>query len=402
MSNFNYMEKPKEQTNTDNTNIKKPKFSIFLKLFLYFILFSLFTIIALSLLSFWTFQNSHLSISALDTATLYTNFRNNFIFVLILVFIPAIFLSVQLSENIAHPIRIITKNIKEISKGNLNINIPNNRKDEFGTIIDLFNEMILKLKSIKERNDEISQMKSNFITVASHQLRTPVSGVRWGLDALISELKGPINSDQKEILDKCIERNNETIRNIDDLLKVSQIEEDNFPYEMREIDIVQLTENTLKEFEAEAKIKNKKIKFENKLANKLKIVADPTRINLVIANMIENAISYGTKDTDIEISLQAEGEYALIQIENYGIGIKDEDQGKIFAKFYRAENAILTKPNGIGLGLYISKKIIEHHKGKIVVFSTPESSKTIFSIYLPIPKSLITEKPKIEEFLENI
>lgn len=402
MSNSIKMEQPQEKVNIDNSSIKKPKFSIFLKLFLYFILFSMFTIIALSLLAVWTFKNSHLGISAEDTATLYANFRNNFAFVLILVFTPAIFLSVQLSESIAHPIRIITKNIKEISQGNLDINIPNNRKDEFGTIIALFNEMTQKLRSIKERNDEISKMKSNFITVASHQLRTPVSGVRWGLDALLSELKGPINNDQKEILDKCIERNNETIKNIDDLLNTTQIEEDNFPYEMQEVNIGQLTENSIHEFETEAKIKNKKIIYKNKLEGTLKVVADPKRINLVISNIIENAISYSTKDTDIEVSIQTEGEYALIQIENYGIGIKEDDQSKIFAKFYRAENAILTKPNGIGLGLYICKKIIEHHKGKIVVFSTPESSKTIFSVYLPIPKSLITEKPKMEEFLETI
>ena len=402
MSNSIKMEQPQEKVNIDNSSIKKPKFSIFLKLFLYFILFSLFTVIALSLIVVWTFNNSDLNISVEDTKILYNNFRNNFAFVLILVFTPAIFLSIQLSENIAHPIRIITKNIKEISQGNLNINIPNNRKDEFGTIISLFNEMTQKLRSIKERNDEISKMKSNFITVASHQLRTPVSGVRWGLDALLSELKGPINKDQKEILDKCIERNNETIKNIDDLLNTTQIEEDNFPYEMQEVDIGKLTENNIKEFETEAKIKNKKIIFKNKLVENLKIVADPHRINLVISNIIENAISYSTKDTDIEVSIQTEGEYALIQIENYGIGIKEDDQSKIFAKFYRAENAILTKPNGIGLGLYICKKIVEHHKGKIVVFSTPESSKTIFSVYLPIPKSLITEKPKMEEFLETI
>ena len=399
MSNSIKMEQPQEKVNIDNSSIKKPKFSIFLKLFLYFILFSLFTVIALSLIVVWTFNNSDLNISVEDTKILYNNFRNNFAFVLILVFTPAIFLSIQLSENIAHPIRIVTKNIKEISQGNLNINIPNNRKDEFGTIISLFNEMTQKLRSIKERNDEISKMKSNFITVASHQLRTPVSGVRWGLDALLSELKGPIN---KEILDKCIERNNETIKNIDDLLNTTQIEEDNFPYEMQEVDIGKLTENNIKEFETEAKIKNKKIIFKNKLVENLKIVADPHRINLVISNIIENAISYSTKDTDIEVSIQTEGEYALIQIENYGIGIKEDDQSKIFAKFYRAENAILTKPNGIGLGLYICKKIVEHHKGKIVVFSTPESSKTIFSVYLPIPKSLITEKPKMEEFLETI
>ncbi|MFA7285662.1 MAG: HAMP domain-containing sensor histidine kinase [Candidatus Paceibacterota bacterium] len=392
----------KQINNTEIHSIQKPKFPIFLKLFFSFFLFSIFIITAVSLLAFWTLQNTDLMASKEDLQELYTNFKNNFIFLVILVIIPGIYLSIQLAEDITHPIRLITKNIKEISQGNLNLNIETNRKDEFGNIIRLFNEMIIKLKEVKARNEEISQMKSNFITVASHQLRTPVSGVRWGLDALASELKGPINKDQKEIIDKCIERNNETIRNIDDLLDTSQIEENNFPYEMQEVNISKITENVVKEFEAESKIKNKKIVFENKLDKEFKIVADPKRMNLVISNIIENAINYSTKDTDIEVSIQTEGEYILIQIENYGIGIKKEDEGKIFAKFYRAENAILTKPNGIGLGLYICKKIVEYHKGKIVVFSSPDTSKTIFSIYLPIPNSLITEKPHIEEFLENI
>jgi signal transduction histidine kinase len=389
-------------TNTEIPSIQKPKFSIFLKLFLSFFLFSLFTIIAVSLLTFWTIQNTELMASKEELSLLFSNFRNNFIFLALLVIIPGIFLSIRLAEDIAHPIRIITKNIKEISLGNLELNIEIDRKDEFGNIIRLFNEMVKKLKEVKARNEEISQMKSNFITVASHQLRTPVSGVRWGLDALASELKGPINKDQKEILDQCIERNNETIKNIDDLLDTSQIEENNFPYEMREVLISKLTEDSVKEFEAESKIKNKKIIFKNKLDKELKIIADPKRINLVISNIVENAISYSTKDTDIEISIQIEGEYVLIQVENYGIGIPKEDESKIFAKFYRAPNAILSKPNGIGLGLYICKKIVEYHKGKIVVFSAQDSSKTIFSIYLPVPKSLITDKPEVEEFLENI
>lgn len=392
----------KQINNLEVHSIQKPKFPIFLKLFLSFFLFSIFIITAVSLLAFWTLQNTDLMASKEELHELYNNFKDNFIFLVILVIIPGIFLSIQLAEDIAHPIRIITKNIKEISLGNLNLNIDTNRKDEFGNIIRLFNEMVTKLKEVKARNEEISKMKSNFITVASHQLRTPVSGVRWGLDALASELKGPINKDQKEIIDKCIERNNETIRNIDDLLDTSQIEENNFPYEMQEVNISKITENVVKEFEAESKIKNKKIVFENKLDKDLKIVADPKRMNLVFSNIIENAINYSTKDTDIEVSIQTEGEYVLIQIENYGIGIKKEDEGKIFAKFYRAENAILTKPNGIGLGLYICKKIVEYHKGKIVVFSSPDTSKTIFSIYLPIPNSLITEKPHIEEFLETI
>jgi signal transduction histidine kinase len=215
------------------------------------------------------------------------------------------------------------------------------------------------------------------------------------------------NLDRRKIqewieIDQSIERNTETIQNIDDLLKVSQIEENNFPYEMKEVDIKNLLENTLKEFEAELKIKNKKVNYQNKLEKNIKIIADPDRLNTVFRNLIENAISYGTKDTDVEVSIQTEGEYILIQVENYGIGIAKEDEEKIFIKFFRAENAISTKPNGIGLGLYISRKIIEYHKGKIIPFSNDEKGKTVFSVYLPIPKSLITEKKEVENFLENI
>lgn len=396
-----------EKNNPNNqkniiSSVEKPKITILMKLFSAFIFFSIFTIIALSLIAFWTFQSAHLDLTTEELTILYTNYKNNFIFVILLVIVPAIFLAVSVAEHIASPVRLIKNSIKEIAQGNLDIKLSTNRRDEFANVINLFNEMAAKLKEVKERNDEISKMKSNFITVASHQLRTPVSGVRWGLDALASELKGPLNQDQKDILAKCIERNTETIKNIDDLLKVSQIEENNFPYELKEVYIKELLEKSIKEFDAEVKIKNKKISYQNKLEKDIKLIADPARINTVFNNLIENAINYGTNDTDILISISIEGEYVLIQVENYGIGIKKEDEEKIFAKFFRAENAILSKPNGIGLGLYITKKIIEYHKGKIISFSREDEGKTVFSVYLPIPKSLITEKAPVENFLESI
>lgn len=384
------------------SSVEKPKITILMKLFSAFIFFSIFTIIALSLIAFWTFQSTHLDLTTEELTILYTNYKNNFIFVILLVIVPAIFLAVSVAEHIASPVRLIKNSIKEIAQGNLDIKLSTDRRDEFANVINLFNEMAAKLKEVKERNDEISKMKSNFITVASHQLRTPVSGVSWGLDALASELKGPLNQDQKDILAKCIERNTETIKNIDDLLKVSQIEENNFPYELKEVYIKELLEKAIKEFDAEVKIKNKKISYQNKLEKDIKLIADPARINTVFNNLIENAINYGTNDTDILISISIEGEYVLIQVENYGIGIKKEDEEKIFAKFFRAENAILSKPNGIGLGLYITKKIIEYHKGKIIAFSREDEGKTVFSVYLPIPKSLITEKAPVENFLESI
>lgn len=395
------MEEEKHENDIASLPIQKPIFPIFIKLFLAFFFLSLFTIIANSILVFWTYNNSHIGLTTEQTNILFDAFKSNFIFVILFVIIPAIIISIQMSEDIASPIRTITKNIKEIATGNLNLKIYSKRKDEFGNLINLFNTMISKLREVKDRNDEISRMKSNFITVASHQLRTPASGVRWGLDALLSEGKGPLNTDQKEILHKCIERNTETIKNIDDLLNASQIEEDNFPYNFQYMHVLPSLEQAIKIFENEIRIKGRKIVFDNKLNGTEKIFADPTRINIVFKNLIENGIEYSTKNTDIEVSAEIEGDYVLIQIANYGIGIKTEDQDKIFNQFFRADNALLAKPNGIGLGLYICKNIIERHKGRILG-TTNSNGKTVFSVYLPIPKNLITERPKIEEFLENL
>lgn len=393
-----------KETNINKTNnsTENPKFSILIKLFLAFLFFSIFTIVAISLLAVWTFYNTPLDLTPEEINIIYTNYKNNYIFVMILVIIPAIFLAISIAEHIASPVRLLKKSIKEIAQGNLNIKLETNRNDELGNLINLFNEMTTKLTEAKDRNEEISKIKNNFITVASHQLRTPVAGVRFGLDILNSEIKGPLNTEQKEILNECVQRNNETIKNIDDLLVTSRIEEENFPYELKTSLIKELMDEALKDFEMESKIKQRKIVYNNKLKTDIELVMDKNRIKTVISNLIENAIDYGTKDTDIEVNLEKEGDYILIQVENYGIGFSKTDEEKLFTKFFRADNAISTKPNGIGLGLFISKKIVEYHKGKIIASSSPQTNKTIFSVYLPIPKSLITRKEKTEEFLENI
>jgi signal transduction histidine kinase len=393
-----------KETNINKTNnsTENPKFSILIKLFLAFLFFSIFTIVAISLLAVWTFYNTPLDLTPEEINIIYTNYKNNYIFVMILVIIPAIFLAISIAEHIASPVRLLKKSIKEIAQGNLNIKLETNRNDELGNLINLFNEMTTKLTEAKDRNEEISKIKNNFITVASHQLRTPVAGVRFGLDILNSEIKGPLNTEQKEILNECVQRNNETIKNIDDLLVTSRIEEENFPYELKTSLIKELMDEALKDFEMESKIKQRKIVYNNKLKTDIELVMDQNRIKTVISNLIENAIDYGTKDTDIEVNLEKEGDYILIQVENYGIGFSKTDEEKLFTKFFRADNAISTKPNGIGLGLFISKKIVEYHKGKIIASSSPQTNKTIFSVYLPIPKSLITRKEKTEEFLESI
>lgn len=190
------------------------------------------------------------------------------------------------------------------------------------------------------------------------------------------------------------------IQTVNNLLGVAQIEEGDFGYGFEEVEVKSIFQKLIENFEAEAKMKNMNIVLANHLDSNSKIVADPDRISMALGSILENAIQYGEKDKDIEITIDKEAENILIKISNYGIGIEEKDKEKLFTQFFRADSAIKKKSSGIGLSLHICKNIILYHKGSIDVSS--EEGKTTFSIHLPIHKELISETPKVEEFLAEI
>ncbi|MDQ3245272.1 MAG: HAMP domain-containing histidine kinase [bacterium] len=392
-----------QDTNTTNipavflmTKVKKP---ISLKLFWILLSLSIFVSIVNTILVIYAFRDLY---SLLTLAEILNTLGNQFVLLLIFVFVPALLLSTITANDFSSPIKEIGKNIKAIASGNLDIKMTTNRKDEFGTLIGLFNNMTAQLKEVQNRNKEITKIKTNFITVASHQLRTPSSGVGLGLQSLLNGDKGPINPEQKDLLEKCYTRNVEMIQTVNNLLSIAEMEEGEFNYEFEPIDLNTIIGKLIDNYNLKTKIKNTRLIYKNNLDKETKIIADPNRIYMVFANILENAFEYSKHDMDIEITLKKKDEKLVVDIANYGIGIDKEDADKIFTQFFRAESALKTKPNGIGLSLYIAKKIVEYHQGHLLFFSDDLTGKTTFSVEIPINKELAAGKPKMEEFLENI
>ncbi len=237
------------------------------------------------------------------------------------------------------------------------------------------------------RDKEIDRMKTEFISIAAHQLRTPLSAIKWALQMILNGNMGKIDPEVKEYLQKSYQSNERMINLVNDLLNISRIEEGRFLYNLEPISI----KDTIKEIILSLKVllsKRKiKIKFNAAKGKMLKIKADGEKIKLAIQNLIDNAIRYSIAGNEIIINLEQIKEkkdnFIKIEIQDYGIGINIKDQERLFSKFFRSDNAIRFQTEGSGLGLFIAKNIIEAHHGKIW-FKSEKNKGTTFYVKLPI------------------
>ena len=235
-----------------------------------------------------------------------------------------------------------------------------------------------RLAKSLEREKEVSALQSQFITVASHQLNTPLSAIGWAVD-LMHESKKDL-----QLAIESIEKSFYTLRSIVfDLLTVSEI---GFNYARKEnvtINFNQLSKDVLKEFEQ--RISEKKIVLDLKILDSLPdINGDFLAIKKVLENLIDNAIVYSNEGGKISIESYKNGDDLEWKISDNGIGIPETDKQSIFRQLFRASNAIEKKNVGSGLGLFIAKTIIEGHEGKIT-FVSEQNKGTTFVISLPIP-----------------
>ena len=252
-----------------------------------------------------------------------------------------------------------------------------------------------KLSEANARLKGISKLKSDFISVTSHQLRTPLSAVKWGLKIILEGDVGQINPEQKDLLDKTYQSNERMIILINDLLNVSRIESGRFGYRFKKGQIDKVINQAVEELEHE--IKTRKIKYSFKKPSFVpKVLMDSKRMRLTIQNLIENAIRYNKEKGKIEVVIEVKekNRELLLRIKDSGVGIPVSQQKHIFSKFFRASNVIRMQTEGSGLGLFIVKNIIERHKGKIW-FKSEEGKGTTFYISLPVAES------QFEEFMEK-
>lgn len=223
---------------------------------------------------------------------------------------------------------------------------------------------------------------SRVISIVSHQLKTPLSAIKGYLEVLISEDLGKINQKQKEYLNNALENTQQMIRLVKDLLDVSQIEEGKMELKPKPSSLEKITREVIKEFSFLAKAKNCTLSF--KVLDEIPLLnIDSIKIQEVISNIISNAIEYNKSKGKVEVSLKRKDNNILFCCKDTGIGIPKAEKKKIFTKFHRGEKAIKLSTGGSGLGLFISKAIIEKSGGKIL-FESQEGKGSTFFFSLPI------------------
>ena len=228
----------------------------------------------------------------------------------------------------------------------------------------------------------LNKMKSEFISVASHQLRTPLSAMKWELELLLSKMSEGLSPKQLEIMGKMSKSNERMIRLVNDLLDVVRLEQGRFSLNKEDLNLTEIIKEVIDDITPLAKVNNIKIRIisENKI---FAIKGDRKRIRMVAENLISNAIKYGLGRGDIEIKIKAEKDYYVVSIKDEGVGIPEKQQEHVFEKFFRSDNIIRYRTDGTGLGLYIAKNIVEQSGGKIW-FKSKEDVGSIFYFSLPI------------------
>jgi PAS domain S-box-containing protein len=236
------------------------------------------------------------------------------------------------------------------------------------------------------KENEVDKAKTEFVSLASHQLRTPLSTVSWYSEMLLAGDVGEVTPDQKKYLEEIYRGNQRMVDLVNTLLDVSRIEMGTFIVESKLTDIVKLAQEVIDEHKLQ--IKDKRIKFFSYFGTHIPhIRADPKILRMVIQNLLSNAVKYTPEGGRVEILISLEKDKSiLLKVRDTGYGIPKNQQDKIFSKLFRADNVIGKDTEGTGLGLYIAKSIVEQSGGKIS-FESSENKGTTFFVTLPLYKA---------------
>ena len=252
--------------------------------------------------------------------------------------------------------------------------------------LDSTNELLKKregdLTAVNERLLELDKAKSEFISVAAHQLRTPLSAIKWTLSLLIDENTENLSAEQKSLLMKGYESNERIINLINEMLVVTRIESGKIQFKLSPLHLEDVIASVLLDFSGQAHVRHMNLTFENPPAQSSYIQADPDMMRSVVQNLVENALRYTPDKGAITISMTSSPNEVRVSIKDSGIGIPLQQQSSIFNKFFRADNASKFRADGSGLGLYIIKKFVEKHGGKIW-FESKEGVGTTFTFTIP-------------------
>ncbi len=247
---------------------------------------------------------------------------------------------------------------------------------------------------------KLDQAKSEFISIASHQLRTPLSIIKGYISLIREGSYGVVSDDVAKTLNKIYLSNERLIKLVNDLLDLSRMESGKLRYEFADTNIKDLVDSIIDEFQIPARDKGIKIIWNEPVGNFPTIWADGWKLRQVIFNLLDNALKY-TNEGSIEISLEKEENGIKLGVKDSGVGMSSETLGMVFHKFARGREGAKIDTGGVGLGLYIAKKIIDDHHGELWPESAGEGKGSTFFVRLPYGTSQRVSQ-QFNEFMAKV
>jgi len=247
----------------------------------------------------------------------------------------------------------------------------------------VFGALVVFQDITEERH--LDYLKSEFITLASHQLRTPLSAIRWYAE-LLSDSAETFNEDQKQYVQEIDHSVRRMIALLGSLLHAARMEDDKLQPELKLLNLTSLVAEAVKD--TQEVFEGSSMRYELDLPkDAVLVMTDPVLIRVVLQNLISNAVKYSPKGSSITIRMARAGDRATMSVADAGIGIPAAEQQRIFEKFFRAQNVRRMDTDGNGLGLYISKSIVDR-LGGTMAFESSENKGTTFTVELPAEKTL--------------
>ena len=232
------------------------------------------------------------------------------------------------------------------------------------------------------KEHRIDEAKTEFVSLASHQLRTPLTAIGWYVQLLEDDHSEPLSESQQENITEISNSQRHALEMMKALLNVSRIELGTFMVDPKPLDLAQNASSVLQELRQQ--IEEKKLQIEEHYDHDIGIVEmDPNLVRIIFQNLLSNAVKYTPDEGSIQIRLGQTDNTITIQVTDSGYGIPQAEQSKVFQKLFRAENIIQKVKEGTGLGLYLVKKIVEEISQGTITFESEVDHGTTFTVELP-------------------
>jgi len=313
------------------------------------------------------------------------------IFVIFVIAIDAGIIGFIVSKSISKPIKELHKATKEVEKGNFNVRTNVKTNDEIEELSIAFNNTTAALSRMDEERKQIDSTKTEFLSITSHELRSPMTPMKAQLQMLENEYFGKLTKEQKDSLAIIIRNADRLDKIIADFLEISRIEAARLKFIFKMTNLNE-TMHEIVEF-MKGFANEKKIELVVNAEELPIIEVDPDRVSQVLRNLINNAIKFSPECSKIEIGAMPKEDYILFYVKDCGCGLTPENQIRVFEPFYQVEKSSSRKYGGTGLGLTICRGIVESQKGKIWVESKVGKGCTF---YFTVPLKPILEMEPIK------